>query len=564
MGVPSLFRNVFKNNQKCCSSINESNVDHLYFDFNCLIHQCHQKLTIESETSSRDIEEELITSIIEYTTYIITSVVKPTKLVYIAIDGPIPMGKIMQQRSRRYKKIADDFHIKKIKDKKGITNHNIFNSNKITPGTIFMTKLCNRIKNLIHLGAFSSHINNKEKSFTVFFSDSNHPGEGEHKIMNFMKNTNYKPSIIIYGLDADLIILSMLYDNNNIKLLRETDHLSNDIKDFFPSSDYIYVSINEYVMGLFEDYKLKSFDKQNIIKDIIFFSFFGGNDFVEPFINTKIRERDNYSKIFNIYTKILFSKQKYLIYNNEINISFFQEFIYELSQTEDMFVKKSLRQRFQKNNMVHDDPLDNEIHNYYHSYYTNRNNPLYSQYCSQFDQIDYTNIHEIWKNQYNSYFFSDISINDVCKNYLESLQWTYKYYVDEGVPSWLFHYKYRVAPCPSDLYNFLNNSSEPFNCKFTEDDVITPIQQLLYVTPIQHSSLLPYSYQCIIKDPNITDLFQLKFKLDVVKGLKNIYSEPILPPIDVDLYESILLTIPVTEHDVARNKIKLNIYCVKS
>ena len=40
-------------------------------------------------------------------------------------------------------------------------------------------------------------------------SDSNERGEGEHKIIHYIKNNNINNNICIYGLDSDLIMLSL-------------------------------------------------------------------------------------------------------------------------------------------------------------------------------------------------------------------------------------------------------------------------------------------------------------------------------------------------------------------
>ena len=142
MGVPNLFRTIIKKYPNCYSTVNEDIVDHLYLDFNCLIHHCAHNLIVTNEQTQRDVEEQLIIAVISYTSHIICEVVKPTKLVFIAIDGPVPMGKIVQQRKRRYKKVQDDNFIKSLKEKHNIENNvNTFNSNKITPVTLFISKI---------------------------------------------------------------------------------------------------------------------------------------------------------------------------------------------------------------------------------------------------------------------------------------------------------------------------------------------------------------------------------------------------------------------------------------
>ena len=41
----------------------------------------------------------------------------------------------------------------------------------------------------------------------IYYSGSNEVGEGEHKILNIIKNSDYDNNIVVNGLDADLIIL---------------------------------------------------------------------------------------------------------------------------------------------------------------------------------------------------------------------------------------------------------------------------------------------------------------------------------------------------------------------
>ena len=46
--------------------------------------------------------------------------VKPTELVYIAIDGSVPMGKCKQQRFRRFKSIKESNETDYIRQKYGV------------------------------------------------------------------------------------------------------------------------------------------------------------------------------------------------------------------------------------------------------------------------------------------------------------------------------------------------------------------------------------------------------------------------------------------------------------
>ena len=67
MGVPNLFRSIIKKYPECYTSINNDTVEHLYFDFNCLIHHCVHNVSYDDESSQRDIEEAIIIKVISYT-----------------------------------------------------------------------------------------------------------------------------------------------------------------------------------------------------------------------------------------------------------------------------------------------------------------------------------------------------------------------------------------------------------------------------------------------------------------------------------------------------------------
>ena len=90
-----------------------------------------------------------------------------------------------------------------------------WDSNAITPGTLFMSKLSNSIKN-------SPVLKNLEVK-NIILSDASVPKEGEHKLVEYIRNNVQEDGTadVIHGLDADLIMLSSLLYPQNIYLFRD-------------------------------------------------------------------------------------------------------------------------------------------------------------------------------------------------------------------------------------------------------------------------------------------------------------------------------------------------------
>jgi 5'-3' exonuclease len=159
----------------------------------------------------------------------------PDECIYIAFDGVAPVAKLEQQRSRRYKSLYQNTITRSIFTD---IKTDPWNTTAITPGTAFMQKVNEHIKKKFH-NPDVYHVKQ------IIFSGSDEYGEGEHKIFEhirqfpeFHKDTN----TVIYGLDADLIMLSMnhLPISTHIFLFRETPHFIQSIhSELEPNASYM-------------------------------------------------------------------------------------------------------------------------------------------------------------------------------------------------------------------------------------------------------------------------------------------------------------------------------------
>ena len=144
-----------------------------------------------------------------------------------------------QQKLRRYKTIKEKEVKNKIHRELNIEEEdNKWDTNAITPGTEFMARLSNYLQNEFNNNNFYGNID-------IIFSNSNVPGEGEHKIFEYIRENNNDNLIdVVYGLDADLIMLSLAAKKNNIYLLREALEFG---KMYYESGyKFLYLDIDNF------------------------------------------------------------------------------------------------------------------------------------------------------------------------------------------------------------------------------------------------------------------------------------------------------------------------------
>ena len=407
MGVPYLYLNLYKKFKKTKDLVvRNTDLPHsrgdrkLYFDFNSLIHPC-ANIVCESTENSETIEQDIINFVIAFTKNIIKSLTVDFSDVLIFADGLAPFGKILQQKERRFRSVF-------LKLQNSETS--LFDNTQISPGTNFMKRLEKNLRNDTSL-----------RDCHIDFSK----GEAEHKILKHIKDNDIQSEIFIYGLDADLIILSLLTDYN-ISLIRQKR-----IMPTFNVSDMEFEVLDVKILkrAIIAEYKIKN--PELFFDNLVFITFLLGNDFIKhvPFL-----VMDDLSNILYICANI----NEFIYHDERLNLQMFTRVLNEI----DKLIRLSTHKRTKTINAVE---------------YTNNNWLKHS--CPEWvwvyktDYVNYPN--KFYKDKYYLYYgIKPCKITDLCQKFLSNMVWNFVYYKLNSEPQ---EYTFHELECAPLLRDFINN-----------------------------------------------------------------------------------------------------------
>ena len=488
MGIPAYFSHIVKKYRSIIKPFNSNDlkIHNLYMDCNSVIYDSVKQLYYHPSQNESEYHKQIINLVCLKLNEYITNI-NPLNKVIIAFDGVAPVAKLEQQRNRRYKSWFTNMMMNRLTSKEiG------WDTSNITPGTVFMDKLGKAVSNHFSL---SNKASQKLNIPEIIVSTSNEAGEGEHKIYQYIRdNKEYhkETRTAIYGLDADLIMLSLnhLRITPELYLYRETPHFIQSIdKTLNPEQAYL-LNINQlakYItMELNDNKEPKQEFEVNRLYDYIFMCFLLGNDFIPHFPSLNIRT-NGIKYLMDAYIKTISSCGKNLTDGFNINWPNFRLLIQHLADRENEYLLQEyrIREKWQKN-------VEMNNHNLNESEDIDKNfqeMPLH--YRAKELYIDPRN--KYWENRYYNTLF-DVKhedVSQVCLNYLESLEWTMKYYT-HGCPDWRWSYQYYYSPLLSDLIKYIPYFDNTF-IKKNNNGPITPKVQLSYVLPKSSLNLLPQS-----------------------------------------------------------------------
>lgn len=449
-------------------------------------------------------EDALVTAVITYIKQM-RKIVNPTHTLYIAVDGVAPMAKIKQQRMRRFKSAIGaetEARIKAQAEGKVYEAQPRWDTNAITPGTQFMANLATALRAYAKLDP------------AIIVSPADIPGEGEQKIVEYLRE--HKPAdAVIYGLDADLIILALWTSHTqstNIDLFREDVEFGGGIKEnMFGEEEYLYLNVKHLATAMYNQYTAPSSTQptqEEFIRDFVGLMNLLGNDFVPHGMGLKIRAGgipillEQYMKLPRPIVQPVPSAPSAPSappawhYNPEALKAYFT---WLATQEPDMIlegIKKKFNTR--AGSTPSRDPVDQALAQY-------NDSPV--EWRKEKDMVYYTRVPGMaerqlqlksnWKEVYETQALWGADPDLCVKKYLESLSWTLAYY--SGSSTFIdmhWYYPWLLPPLTCRVLEYL--SKHPFPAApATKQPQLTAIEQLAMVLPQSSFHLLPAELQTL-------------------------------------------------------------------
>eukprot|EP00760_Papus_ankaliazontas_P017216 PhM_4_TR17072/c1_g1_i1/m.87210/K12618/XRN1, SEP1, KEM1; 5'-3' exoribonuclease 1 len=554
MGIPKFFRWCAERYPTIITPFTDTTppVDNLYIDMNGIIHVCARSNA--TDVASRHMSEEaIVRAVFAYLDRIFTAI-QPRKHFVMAVDGVAPRAKMNQQRQRRFRKIIDaeaeaafEIEPETKEEKEMIESTPAFDSNCITPGTTFMVRMSEHLEYYIN---YKMQTHSAWRNCKVVYSGHQCPGEGEHKIMEFIRNRKMEPGYspnethCLYGLDADLIMLALASHEPNFVLLREVVTFGQSRKErtkleedeargitedkaLDSPSGFVLLHISLLREYIYLDLKPKNLERT--IDDFVFMCFFVGNDFLPSLPSLNIGD-GALTDMFEVYQRCFVANGRFLTDQKDIQWDAVQDFLKELGQKEWATIQKRQRDMAKREGADDDNGIISRagtIEEYKRLYYR--------------EKLGFKNVAR--------------DVRELTRAYIEGLKWVMEYYYD-GCCSWKWYFEHHYAPMASDIHEMVNLAQ---SISFELGRPFTPHQQLLAVLPPQSHPCVPKVYWDLMLSedsplqqfcPDISDI-----KIDR-EGTRNSWEGIVLLPfleekVLLDAFESVKSK--MSERDAANN-----------
>lgn len=434
----------------------------------------------------------------------------------------------------------------------------------VRAGTDFMARLSQHLHFFIRKKMAED---DRWKAVKVIMSGHETPGEGEHKIMEYIRHCKAQPdwdpnqSHCMYGLDADLIMLGLASHEPNFALLREnvlnkprkggpkingetpTDALEFHLLHLCVVREYFDIEFKQLKLNfgyVHRDILLLSntnfsYDLERVIDDFILMCFFVGNDFLPGLPSLEISD-GGLNRMITIYKEILPSLGGYLTDGADFDLPRIEKFLERMGVAErNTFEGVPLggfdEEPERPNNDIESDSNTNENPTP-HPHHRELVPATFLVGGDKDGDDDDDDGDDVWKTIYYREKFGHIPASEapafhqrLRASYLEGLSWVMHYYF-YGCVSWEWFFPFHYAPLASDMQNLSS-----YNVKFNLGKPFLPFQQLLGVLPAASSACLPEAYRILMTSPDspIIDFYPKEFSIDMT-GKKNPWEGVVLVP----------------------------------
>lgn len=495
MGVPSYFSYIIKTHGnilcKYWDIFNKDIIfDRLYMDCNSILYDCFH--SVSQNQPYHIIEKEILEKTSDKISYYIEQV-RPQHTIYIAFDGVAPFAKIEQQKTRRYRSWYETSVMSKFEN----VETPVISSSMFTPGTDFMKKLSTHIKQKFSCKEAKERFKLKE----IIVATPDQAGEGEHKLYEHLRKTpllDETKHIAIYGLDADLIMLSLFHLSYcpNIYIVREAPSFAHVLikqdKEQINPDEPLFLDVATLGRCVASEMNCAHPDNHRMY-DYVFLCFFLGNDFLPHFPALNIRTH-GIQRLLDVYREVIGNTQERFLVSKTKPYSLqwreITRFLQALAKHEHIFIKQEYSQRKK---------WDEKSIHHYPSKTVKEKNELIQQLPVLFrGKEHFINPYETgWQDRYYHTLFTGSSAEtkptkkQICINYLEGLEWVFTYYT-KSCMDWRWKYNYHYPPLLQDLVQYVPYGKMTFFEK-TNTKPLRSSTQLAYVLPPPlHEKLLPF------------------------------------------------------------------------
>ena len=582
MGIPSYFAHVLKKYPRVIKRLSElQRIHNLYLDSNGMIYEVVRQMQYTPENKDA-FEAEMLQRICDSIDECI-ALLSPTNRVFIAFDGVAPVAKLNQQRERRYKSwYLGEMETQRRKAKakgdgkaKGAPKP-AWNTSAITPGTNFMCALHAKLVQHYNINTKPNATSTTATTAattattaatgpTIIVSSSHEPGEGEHKIFEYIRehaSEHADQTTVIYGLDADLIMLCMshLHISRNIYLYRETPAFAGSVHVALDEKEKYYMDIPEFaeatgtqisagpVKGVWGAVSAPQLD-------YIFMCFMLGNDFMPHFPALNIRTTgiatlmDAYRATFGpgetIIQPTTATATATATSSWAIHWPNYRRFVAHLASQELTLIRKEHVTRDRQARHLRDSDMEDDV----------MHDVLMLPMTQRDVERQINPFEPGWEQRYYA-LLCDIHVDDVddkaiaslCRNYLEGMEWTFRYYTT-GCVDWKWTYANHYPPLLADLAKHIpETQTNAFAfLRVKPKEPIRDLVQLCYVLPRASHALLPPAAERALMQSKLrskyTDDGSPNFKWAYCKYFWECHTD--LPELDLEELAQIVSNAPI-------------------